>query len=154
MRLRPLKPGGPFVMKVSGEKNTIELKNILVGEVWVASGQSNMWMHMGAVANAKALLAQSVDPLLRLYTMPEAAAFARKRIAIQVPDIEKTWRESRPENIPRFSAVGYLFGRDLRKALRVPVGIIKASIGASYAHEWIRRDIVESNPALAGGVLP
>ncbi|MBI2844278.1 MAG: sialate O-acetylesterase [Armatimonadetes bacterium] len=150
VRLKPSKAGGPFTMTISG-KNRIELKDVLVGEVWVASGQSNMWMTVGAVANAKEVIAASADPTLRLFMMPEAAAFARKGISIQQTgtlDVENTWRESRPENIARFSAVGYLFGRDLRKALKVPVGIIKASIGSSYVHEWIRRDIVESSPDL------
>jgi sialate O-acetylesterase len=151
--LSPLRPGGPYTLKIAGE-NSIELTNIMVGEVWVCSGQSNMWFRLGAAANGREAAKASADPMLRLYTVPQAHAFERKgvfhagSVSIRDLDVEGKWRQSGPDTVPKFSAVGYFFGRDLRKALKVPVGLINAAIGSSYVEEWIPRPVLEDVPEL------
>lgn len=143
VRLKPLKAGGPFTMTIVGE-NTIELKNILIGEVWVCSGQSNMQWPLSASANAQEHIANSKDPMLRLFTVPRRATDAPES------DVQGNWVECAPESVSGFSAVGYFFGRDLRKALNVPVGLINTSYGGTPAEAWTSRRVLESNPVLRG----
>lgn len=145
VRLKPLKAGGPFTMTIAGE-NTIELKNVLVGEVWVCSGQSNMQWPVSASANPQETIANSKDPMLRLFTVP------RQATPEPLSDVRGNWVECAPETVPGFSAVGYFFGRDLRKALNVPVGLINTSYGGTPAEAWTNRRALEAIPELRGMV--
>ena len=138
LRLKPLKAGGPFTMTISGE-NTIELKNILVGEVWVCSGQSNMAWQVKNTENAQAAIDSSKDPMIRLYTMPWADKFANPKPA---------WQECNPDTTPTFSAVGYFFGKHLREALKVPIGLINSSVGGTPADAWTSRTALLANPEI------
>ncbi|MCS6859975.1 MAG: sialate O-acetylesterase [Abditibacteriales bacterium] len=143
VRLRPLKAGGPFTLTIQGE-NTIELKNVLVGEVWVCSGQSNMQWPVSASANPQETIANSPDAMLRLFTVPRRAADAPES------DVQGNWVVCGPETVPNFSAVAYFFGRDLRKALNVPVGLISTNVGGTPAEAWTSRRVLESDPMLRG----
>lgn len=129
VRLDPLKAGGPFTMTIGGE-NVIEIKNILVGEVWICSGQSNMQMSLSSVANAEKAIADSNDPMLRLFTVPRNPSFT------PIDNVNGKWLEAGPETVGGFTAVGYFFGRDLRKALKVPVGLINTSYGGTRVEAW------------------
>jgi len=126
VRLKPLKAGGPFTLTVRG-KNTIELKNVLVGEVWVCSGQSNMGWRLNQSDNAEAEIASAKYPMIRLFTVPRAEVDA------PVTDVKAEWKECSAETAGMFSAVGYYFGRDLHKARNVPVGLINNAVGGSPA---------------------
>ena len=139
--LKPLKAGGPFDMTIEGE-NSIQLQNVLVGEVWICSGQSNMQWSLKDSAGADQAIAASKDPMLRLYTVP--------RHAVDQPesDVVGKWDESSPETTPGFTAVGYYFGRDLRKARNVPVGLISTNVGGTPAEAWTRRDILWNDSEL------
>lgn len=139
VKLKPLKPGGPFVMTITGE-NTVEVKNILVGEVWIGSGQSNMEFGLFGVTNAAAVMAAANDPLLRLCTIPPTFQAEPQR------DVATGWKECTPENVRMFSAVAYFFGRDLRKALGVPVGLIHSSVGGTPAQAWTSTQTLAANP--------
>jgi sialate O-acetylesterase len=141
VRLKPLKAGGPFVMTVTGE-NTITINNVLVGEVWVCSGQSNMAFALSRAANAAEAIAAAGDPQLRLFTVPHAAADT------PATDVSGSWKESTPETAPSFSAVAWFFGRDLRRALKVPVGLIHSSVGGTPAEAWTARAALEGDPEL------
>lgn len=131
--------GGPYEMSVVG-KNTIEIKNILVGEVWVCSGQSNMEMGLGLVENARQEIARADYPHIRLFHVPLRASGKPE------PDVEAEWKICSPKNIstdniwegwPRgFSAVAYFFGRQLHKELGIPVGLIGSSWGGSPIEPW------------------
>ena len=138
LRLKPLKAGGPFTMIIAGE-NTIELKNILVGDVWVCSGQSNMWWTVKLTENAQAAIDKSKDLMLRLYTMPGHDRFWNPNAA---------WQECNPNTTPDFSAVGYFFGMHLREALEVPIGLINSSVGGTPADAWTSRSALLANPEL------
>ena len=119
--LRPLKTNAtPQTMTIAGE-NTVEIKNLLVGEVWACSGQSNMQWGLNQTANATQDIAAANDPSLRLFTVP--------RVTADTPQIEvdAQWVVCSPETAASFSAVAYYFGRDLRKARNVPVGLIHTS---------------------------
>jgi len=140
VKLGPLNAGGPFTMTVAG-KNTITVHDVLVGEVWVASGQSNMTMAVSRVINAGDEIAHADYPTLRLFTVEMAVAGKPQR------DVKGYWVATRPETVSDFSAVGYFFGRELLKALNVPVGIIHSSVGGTPAESWMSHSTLESDPA-------
>src|SRR5258708_1919044 len=139
--LKPLKSGGPFEMTIRGD-NTISLKNVLVGEVWLASGQSNMQMDLRSCYDPAEAIATSKDPMLRLCTVP------RRPLDQPVTDVETKWEECGPETVPGFSAVAYYFGRDLRKARKVPVGMISTNVGGTPAEAWTSREVLWADPEL------
>jgi sialate O-acetylesterase len=139
--LDDLKVGGPYEMTISG-KNTIEYKNVLVGEVWICSGQSNMEMGLGACANAQETIAHSKNPMIRLFTVPRVPA------ASPVRDIEGKWNECGPKTVGGFSGVAYYFGRDVQKALNVPVGLIHTSWGGTPAESWTSAPTLRAEPSL------
>lgn len=137
--LDKLQPGGPFPMTISGT-NTIQLKNVLVGEVWLCGGQSNMWWPINMSADADKTIAESANPKLRLFGVPLVAS------ATPQSNVAGGWRESGPKIVPSFSAVAYFFGRDLQKALNVPVGLIHASWGDTPAESWTSMPVLKANP--------
>ncbi len=133
------KAGGPEVLRVQG-KNQIEVKDILVGEVWICSGQSNMEWPLRASFDSQGAIAASANPNLRLFSVPKLKADA------PVENVNARWEESAPETVPGFSAVAYFFGRDLQKALGVPVGLIHTSWGGSPAEVWMSEAALAANP--------
>lgn len=139
VRLSPLKVGGPYVMRILGD-NVIELRNVMVGEVWICSGQSNMVWWVRETTNAKETIASSNDPMLRLLQVPWIASDKPES------DINASWQACKPETVPDFTGVGYFFGKALRKALNVPVGLVNASVGATMAESWMSRDVLEADP--------
>lgn len=141
VNLKPLKAGGPFMLTIVGD-NTITLTNVLVGEVWLCSGQSNMGFKLSQAENAAEATATARDPQLRLFTVPREPAASPKS------DVLGTWEESDPDTAAKFSAVAYFFGRDLRHALRVPVGLIDSSVGGTPAEAWTSRAALAADPEL------
>ncbi|MEN6356486.1 MAG: sialate O-acetylesterase [Armatimonadota bacterium] len=139
VRLKPLTAGGPYTMTVSGE-NTIEVKNILVGEVWICSGQSNMEFQLKKADNAESTIASSKDSQLRLFKVP------RRATADPMYDVDAKWNECGPGAVDEFSAVGYFFGCSLRKQLNVPIGLIETSWGGTPAQAWTSMECLQANP--------
>jgi sialate O-acetylesterase len=140
--LKPLKVcAEPRTLTITGE-NTVEVKNILVGEVWVCSGQSNMQWTLSQSAEAGAAVPSANDALLRLFYVPRVTADTPQA------DVRTNWSACTPQTVPGFSAVAYFFGRDLRKALNVPVGLIHTSWGGTPAESWTAKEALEANPAL------
>jgi sialate O-acetylesterase len=133
------KAGGPFEMTIEG-KNKITLKNILVGEVWVCSGQSNMQMQVVSVKNAQEEIAQANYPEIRLFTVPCVAAAAPQA------NCNGCWTACSPQTVPNFSAVGYFFGRDLYQHLKVPIGLINTSWGGTNSETWTPREVIMNVP--------
>jgi sialate O-acetylesterase len=119
----------PQTLTVSGT-NKIELTNVLVGEVWVCSGQSNMDWKLPESANGEQATAAANHPQLRLYFVP-------RRMRSKGNDLDGSlWRPCTPDSVKMFSAVGYYFGIELQKALNVPVGLIHSSWGGTPAEAW------------------
>lgn len=141
VRLQPLKAGGPIEMTIKGT-NTITLKNVLIGEVWICSGQSNMEWPLRLTENKEQAIADSTNDNVRLFTVPHKISAEPQK------SVKSQWVECNPQNVPNFSAVGYYFGRDLQKALNVPVGLINTSWGGTAAEVWASRVSLESNPSL------
>ena len=141
-QMNPPKVGGPYQMTLTG-KNSITIKNILVGEIWVASGQSNMQWSVQASANPEQEIAAANYPKIRLFYV------TRKVAETPQSDCEGSWVECSPETVPGFSAVAYFFGRYLHKELDVPIGLIHTSWGGTPAEAWTRREVLEANPDCA-----
>ena len=142
--LKALKAGGPFEMKISGT-NTITLKNVLVGEVWLCSGQSNMAWRLSQTSNAEADIAAAKYPNIHLFTVPNNPKDE------PVADVKAAWQECTPETAKNFSAVGYFFGRALQLARQgVPVGLINSSVGGTPSEAWTSGEVVRNDPNFAG----
>ena len=127
--LKPLEAGGPFTMKISGE-NTVEVKDLLVGEVWVASGQSNMEWKFNASHEPDVERPKANHPKLRMFTAAKVAS------PMPLADLKGSWVTCSPETVGGFSAVAYYFARDLQAKLGVPVGVISTSWGGTPAQAW------------------
>jgi sialate O-acetylesterase len=150
VRLEKLKAGGPFPMTIAG-KNRIELKNVLVGEVWVCSGQSNMEWKINQSAEPEKVKAASRNPKIRLFTVQRnPKPQPQTDIPVVAKDGKGIWLECGPDAIDTFSAVAYHFGRSLQPALDVPVGLIHTSFGGTAAQRWTRKEILEQTEGLKG----
>ncbi len=140
VELSPKKAGGPFELVVFG-LDTLRFKNILVGEVWVCSGQSNMEWTVSKAANAIEEIQQANYPAIRLFTV--------KRTVSPVPldTIPAAgWQVCTQQTIPDFSAVAYYFGRQLHKKLNVPIGLIHTSWGGTPAEAWTSQKTLKTLP--------
>jgi sialate O-acetylesterase len=129
VKLPAMPAGGPYEMTVSGT-NTIQLTDVLVGEVWFCSGQSNMEFGVGGVVNAEQEVAAADCPRIRLYHVPNVTG------GVPRADVDAAWQPCRPDTVPGFSAVAYFFGRDLQRELDVPVGLIEAAWGGTRIEPW------------------
>ncbi|HEV3203508.1 MAG TPA: sialate O-acetylesterase, partial [Gemmataceae bacterium] len=113
-----------------------------VGEVWVCSGQSNMAWRVEQSANAQEEIANAHHPMIRLFSVAQAHADT------PLETVKGQWVECGPKTAGSFAAVGYFFGRDLHKALGVPVGLINSSVGGTPAEAWTSQKALERDPAL------
>lgn len=130
--------GGPYEVTVS-ESNTITLKNVLIGEVWLCAGQSNMEMPMKgfrgqSVAGANMAILKSKSSNIRLIDVP------RKSTAELQTDFEGEWKEATPETVANFSATGYFFGRLVNEMLDIPIGLISVNYGGSCVQAWMSKE--------------
>ena len=128
----------PRTLAAGGARAT----DVLVGEVWLCSGQSNMQWPLCNTSNSAAALAAADDPGLRLFYVPRVAADE------PVLAVGTNWQVAAPASASNFSAVAYYFGRDLRAALKVPVGLVQSAWGGTPAEAWTPRGVLESNSAL------
>ncbi len=149
VRLGTTKAGGPYAMTIEG-KNRIVLTNVMLGEVWVCSGQSNMEFtikNLGGWAGSynpdKEDLLKNDYASLRLFTV------ARDTSGIPLDTCGGAWLVAGPEVVENFSATAYFFGRELHRTLRVPIGLISSSWGGTPAEAWTRREDIEANNDLA-----
>jgi len=121
----------PKPMAVRGDSGeAITLKNILVGEVWVGSGQSNMEMHLRSTQGAAEAIAAAKFPDIRLFHVPKVQKPKPEK------DVNAAWKPCTPETVPSFSAVLFYFGRKLHEELKVPIGLINSSWGGSPIEPW------------------
>lgn len=140
--LSPMKAGGPFAMEIDG-KNHIRLKNILIGDVWLCSGQSNMELSMSRVRpRYKNLIAHSENSKIREFIVPDHYNFKAPQKDIQYG----SWEETNPWSILHFSATSYFFARALYKKYHVPIGLINASVGGTPVSAWMSRQALQKFP--------
>lgn len=140
VKLPVMNYGGPYTLAVKG-KNLITFENVMIGEVWICSGQSNMEFALMNANNAEAEIAASNHPNIRLFTV--------KRRISQIPQNnleDGEWVECSTATSPRFSAVAYFFGRSVAEKLKVPVGLINTSWGGTVAETWTSNEMIAKNP--------
>jgi len=131
----------PLVMTVAG-KDTVELKDILIGEVWLVAGQSNMQRLLRETDNGEVVQAAANHPNIRLFNVSRAVGFKH------APPPLGVWHACTPESVKEFSAAGYYFGVELEKELKVPIGLINSSYGGSQAEAWTPVEYLNANPDL------
>ena len=141
--LDPIKAGGPFELIIAGQE-TIHFYDVLVGEVWIGSGQSNMEMPLagwGKVLNYETEIAKANYNDIRLFQVKRAMSIDP---ITEVP--AERWKVCTPENIPLFSSTAYFFGREIHKNLKVPVGLIHSSWGGTEIEAWMSAQSLDSIP--------
>ena len=147
--LQPLTAtASPQTMSIRGS-NTVTLTNLLIGEVWICSGQSNMERQLGLRDGQKPIVNWEAEAASANY--PEIRSFHVKPAISANPIASPTgsWAVCSPTTVTNFTAVGYYFGRDLYKNLKVPIGLIHSTLGGTPAEAWTRNEVLATNPVLA-----
>ena len=140
--LQTPKAGGPYSIKISNNNETITLENVMVGEVWLASGQSNMEMPVKGYASEpingnNELILHSKNPKIRMITIK------RNSSPQAVEDFVGSWKEASPNNTGDFSAVAYVFAQKLNRVLDIPIGIIHSSWGGTPVEAWTQKEAID-----------
>src|SRR5436190_8963849 len=138
IKLDPTKEGGPYELTVSGP-TSITYKNVLFGDVWICSGQSNMEFQLKSARDAKTAIDASANPNLRLFTVKKNPS------PTPLTNVTGNWDESSAQSSPAFSAVGYFFGLELQKQLNVPIGLIHTSWGGTAIQLWQSKEAIEAD---------
>ena len=149
--LDPLKAGGPYTLTVSADKQKLIYNNVLAGEVWLCSGQSNMEFYLNWSATGKRDIPQASNDQIRLFDMKARWRTDAVEWEASVLDslnhlqyyTDAAWQVCTPETADRFSAIAYYFGKKLQDSLQVPVGLICNAIGGSPAEAWVDRRTLE-----------
>ncbi|MCG6960341.1 beta galactosidase jelly roll domain-containing protein [bacterium BMS3Abin03] len=137
--LADLKPGGPYQMQI----NSITINNILVGDVWVCSGQSNMELPMRRVSwNYPSEIEHSENKYIRQFLVPDKYNFDEPQNDLS----SGTWKSASPENTPDFSATAYFFAKFLYEKYKVPIGLINSALGGSPVESWISGNALKKFP--------
>jgi sialate O-acetylesterase len=141
LELPAAKAGGPYKLTIKG-KNTIELTNILIGEVWICSGQSNMHFALNKALEGKETAEKADYPKIRLFSVPVSYS-----LELQA-DTASKWEVCTPEVAGDFSAIGFFFGLKLHDELNVPVGLIDSAVGGTAAELWTPGEALKAEPLL------
>lgn len=136
------KAGGPYTLRITA-RNDIILRDILIGEVWICSGQSNMEVSVSSSANAKNEMTAANYPDIRFFTANQIVSDKPQT------DCAGFWSKCNPATVADFSAVAYYFGRQLRRELNVPIALIHASRGGTPAEAWTRKETLQAEPDFA-----
>ena len=142
VKIRTPSAGGPFTVSITGSEEVV-LTNVMIGEVWICSGQSNMeWSADSKINNAEEEIRNANNPNIRFFHV--------RKLGSETPQDNcfAKWESCTPETMHSFSAIGYFFGRELQQNLNIPVGIIEVAWGGTPAEVWVRADLVESDPLL------
>ncbi|GAB5554239.1 MAG: hypothetical protein Sapg2KO_38300 [Saprospiraceae bacterium] len=154
--LPAMKAGGAYELTITAEKETIQIKDIYIGEVWICSGQSNMEWALQQSTEGEIEIPKANFPLIRLfhlkkkhdtyktpYSKEQLEAFSKGQFFHQAK-----WEVCSPETAALFSGVGYFFGKTLQDSLNVPIGLIQAAVGGSPAQSWVSKPALASHPQM------
>jgi sialate O-acetylesterase len=142
VKLDPLAVGGPVTVEVAG-KNAVKLDDVLVGDVWVCSGQSNMTFALMGEDNSMEEIQAADHPKIRLFSVPKTPS------PQPLDAVKASWEACDPKTAEGFTAVGYFFGRDLQKDLDIPIGLIHTSWGGTVAEAWTDSATLKADPDFA-----
>ena len=152
---KPLSAGGPYTLDIKG-KNQLQVKDILIGDVWITAGQSNMELPIRRVKNLYPnLLTTTQLPNIREFSVPVTYAFKGPLNDYQ----QGSWKAAVPQNLPEFSAVGFFFARSIHEknsvaGKNIPVGLISVSVGGSPAEAWLSESALEKYPHYLAQLQP
>lgn len=150
VRFDAMPAGGPHALMAIGTE-TVQILDILVGDVWLCSGQSNIAMRVKDALNAKEEIAAASHPQIRFFDLPWCGINpGQPRLMHTIPQdtISAKWEVCSPETAGRISAVGYYFARDLQKEVNVPIGLICSAVGGSSITSWCAIPLLQGNPKL------
>jgi sialate O-acetylesterase len=133
VNLQPLAAGGPLTMTIMGDE-VVTVKDLLVGEVWLCSGQSNMHFRMASVENSNQEIADANEPNIRFFNVPQQMAQCPTTI------LQGVWKPVSPDSAGQCSAVAYYFGKELQRKLGVPVGLLISAVGGTRIESWMRSE--------------
>lgn len=142
VKIKTPEAGGPYKIIINGS-NAIVLEDVMIGEVWVCSGQSNMeWSGTQGLQQSLDEAPHATNTKIRFFYVPKAAADYPQ------DDCKAVWKVCNPEDMKRFSAIGYFFGKKLQQELNVPIGLINSNWGGTPAEVWTPGEAVENDPVL------
>jgi len=145
VKIGPFGAGGPHELKITGPKEQ-NIKDVLVGDVWICSGQSNMEWSVSSSNNPQDEIAKANHPKIRLFYVP-------KRISTEPQSlVSADWKVCSPESVPGFSAVGYFFGRLLHEQTGIPIGLINSNWGGTVAEAWTSAGALKTMDDFKGAV--
>lgn len=144
--LPPRAAGGPYVVELRGGAETMRLDDVMVGDVWLCSGQSNMEFTLRHATNSDAEVAGAGNPMLRLLNVPRQSSLQPQEHF----SATTSWQLATPSSAADFSAACFIMGRELQSHQQIPVGLIAASWGGSPIEEWISRDALQTIPRFTG----
>ncbi|MBZ5683586.1 MAG: hypothetical protein LAP86_01005 [Acidobacteriia bacterium] len=142
VHLPSMNAGGPFTLIIRGKK-AVTIKDVMIGEVWVASGQSNMSFSLDGVENGATEVSKANYPQIRLFTVPKKIA-----LTSQENTLPAHWEICTPETAKSFSAVGYFFAREIQRKLNVPIGVIESAWPGTAIQAWISPDVLRADADL------
>jgi sialate O-acetylesterase len=134
--------GGPYTVKIAGKKQSAELHDVLVGDVWLCTGQSNMEFTMRGVLNADEEIQKANDPQIRFFTVEQHAAYHA------ATNVGGQWQTVSPQTAARLSAVAYYFARRVEQDIHVPIGLVVDCVGGTPAETWMSEAALRSIPGL------
>ena len=142
IHLPPLSAGGPFTLRVNGKKEIV-IKDVLLGEVWIASGQSNMAYSLEGAEGGTEEAAKANFPQIRFFTVP-------RRIALSPQENTRAahWQLCTPDTAKSFSAVGYFFAREIHSKLHIPIGVVESAWPGTAIQEWIAPEVLRTDADL------
>ena len=126
--------GGPYVVKITGKDQSVELQNVLVGDVWLCTGQSNMEFPLRGVLNAKEEIQKANYPKIRFFTVAEHPAYRRTDL------VKGQWQAVSPDTAARLSAVAYYFARRVQQSIHIPIGLVVDCVGGTPAETWMSEE--------------
>lgn len=138
-----LPAGGPYEITITDADGAVTLHDIMIGDLWICSGQSNMAWSLSQADGGAAAIEHSYNPHLRLFTVPPAQSMTPSEDVVGGP-----WHRSSPDSTPDFSAVGYFFGRELQERSGVPIGLINSSWGGTQIQPWTHADAYPNSDGL------
>jgi sialate O-acetylesterase len=150
--LPAMEAGGPYSLTIAG-KETHTLKNVMLGDVWLCTGQSNMAGTLAAYMGAQYKDYQHLyeglpeaNPMIRLFKLKQSGADSPQRDVVTNEEFGASWRPCDEESAMLFSATGYLFGRALQPEVDIPIGLIYATLGGTKAESWVSNEVLQSRP--------
>jgi sialate O-acetylesterase len=142
VQLAPIAAGGPYTMEVAASGTNSNIHDVLIGEVWLGAGQSNMAFAVARARDSVAEIATAKNDRVRVFMTKQVTS------ATPVDDVGGEWKVCSPETVGDFSAAGYFFARELQPALDRPVGVVVSAIGAAAAESFVRRESLSAEPRL------